>query len=145
MLAGDFLKLFPLASNLLSPQVWHPRPTVIGKSIYKFAFGLPSWGWMLPREGVLGINQVCVLVCDTAWQACQVGSRPVQRGKEPPTASQCSTCAQDAALPGQEAAQHDTTPTYALPCRRPSSPPPPRTTRCWSRSSCCWTWVTLLG
>lgn len=59
MLAGDFFKLFPLASNLLSPQVWHPRPTVIGKSIYKFAFGLPSWGWMLPREGVLGIDQVC--------------------------------------------------------------------------------------
>lgn len=59
MLAGDFMKLFPLASNLLRPEVsgkWHP--TVVGKSIYNFAFGLPSWGWMLPREGVLGINQV---------------------------------------------------------------------------------------
>jgi hypothetical protein len=61
MLAGDFMKLFPLASNLLRPEVsgrWHP--TVVGRSIYNFAFGLPSWGWMLPREGVLGINQVGV-------------------------------------------------------------------------------------
>lgn len=59
MLSGDFFKLFPLMSNLLKPKTtggW--APTVVGKSVYKFAFGLPSWGWMLPREGVLGINQV---------------------------------------------------------------------------------------
>jgi hypothetical protein len=46
-------------SNLLKPEVsgkWHP--TAVGKSIYNFAFGLPSWGWMLPREGVLGVNHV---------------------------------------------------------------------------------------
>lgn len=67
MLAGDFFKLFPLASNLLKPEVsgkWHP--TVIGKSIYKFAFGLPSWGWMLPREGVLGVNHVS-LAAQLRW------------------------------------------------------------------------------
>jgi hypothetical protein len=58
-LSGDFFKLFPLASNLLKPSLtstW--KPTVIAKSVYKLAFGMPSWGWMLPREGVLGVNQV---------------------------------------------------------------------------------------
>lgn len=61
MLSGDFFKLFPLASNLLKPQTtgkW--KPTVVGKSVYNFAFGLPSWGWILPREGVLGVNQVII-------------------------------------------------------------------------------------
>jgi hypothetical protein len=59
MLSGDFFKLLPWASNLIRPETsgkW--QPTVIGKSIFNFAFGLPTWGWMLPREGVLGVNHV---------------------------------------------------------------------------------------
>lgn len=76
MLAGDFMKLLPWVSNLIRPETsgrWHP--TVIGKSIFNFAFGLPSWGWMLPREGVLGVNHVspaagpCLPAC---WMALLV-------------------------------------------------------------------------
>jgi hypothetical protein len=70
MLSGDFFKLLPAVSNLLPPQTtgrWHP--TVIGKSIYKFAHGLPTWGWIMPRPGVLGVNPVrCVArVCVCAF------------------------------------------------------------------------------
>lgn len=59
MLSGDFFKLLPVASNLLKPATtgrW--KPTVIGRSVYNFAFGMPTWGWLLPRDGVLGVNSV---------------------------------------------------------------------------------------
>lgn len=59
-LSGDFFKLLPIVSNaLLPPSVtskWHP--TVVGKSIYKLAFGYPTWGWMLPRPGVFAKDHV---------------------------------------------------------------------------------------
>lgn len=59
-LSGDFYKLFPIMANaLLPPEVtskWHP--TVVGKSLYKLAFGLPTWGWMAPRPEVLGSDHV---------------------------------------------------------------------------------------
>ncbi|GBG00634.1 phosphatidylcholine-sterol acyltransferase [Raphidocelis subcapitata] len=61
-LSGDFFKLFPIIANaLLPPEVtskWHP--TVVGKSLYKLAFGLPTWGWMAPRPEVLGRDHVLV-------------------------------------------------------------------------------------
>lgn len=58
MLSGDFFRLLPLGANLVQRAMGHLHPTSVGQSVHNFAFGLPSWGWMLPREGVLGINTV---------------------------------------------------------------------------------------
>ncbi|KAI8463527.1 MAG: Lecithin:cholesterol acyltransferase-domain-containing protein [Monoraphidium minutum] len=62
-LSGDFFKLFPIvANNLLPPAVtskWHP--TVVGKSLYKLAFGMPTWGWMSPRPEVLGKDHMLIM------------------------------------------------------------------------------------
>ncbi|KAF8055938.1 hypothetical protein HT031_006577 [Scenedesmus sp. PABB004] len=61
VLCGDFFKLFPILSNLLRPAVGAKFPiTVIGKSVYTFAFGLPSWTFMFPRAATLGADHVVV-------------------------------------------------------------------------------------
>lgn len=61
MLSGDFFKLFPFLSNLLPVGLTSSlKPTVVGKSVYNFAFGLPSWGFMMPRPVALGSDHVVV-------------------------------------------------------------------------------------
>eukprot|EP00879_Flechtneria_rotunda_P027996 GHRR01030068.1.p1 GENE.GHRR01030068.1~~GHRR01030068.1.p1 ORF type:complete len:276 (+),score=56.42 GHRR01030068.1:1219-2046(+) len=61
LLSGDFFKLFPILSNLLPVSLTSQMPTtVVGKSVYKFAFGLPSWGFMFPRRVAFDKEHVVV-------------------------------------------------------------------------------------
>jgi hypothetical protein len=58
-LSGDFFKLLPVLTNLMPASLTGKfHPTVVGTSVYRMAFGLPTWGWMLPRPSVLGKDHV---------------------------------------------------------------------------------------
>lgn len=93
MLSGDFFKLLPILSNLLPASVAHKLPiTVVGKSVYNFAFGLPSWGFMLPRDFTLGKDHVSHVLCTMthrrAARACSAVQAPSRLTRHPsPTCS----------------------------------------------------------